>query len=101
MTKYTKKQRKQIAAALRQAKKKLPWSKEPNARYNICYALSNSHGANLARGIIEDRLGDLSYVTSWLWHAGYLPAAYEDWDWTEIQAYRHRWVDALIEEFSK
>jgi len=59
-------------------------------------------GARAAEKIIKERIEGYVFVSDWLRanvpEARTIPKA----QWPEVvQAYRHRWVDALIKEFSK
>jgi hypothetical protein len=81
----------------------LPCCKE---RY-ICTAISTASecgysdaaGARLARAMIEERIAPLYTIESWL--SINVPDAYDARYKNVVQQYRHRWLDALIEEFSK
>lgn len=100
----------EIAEAFRAAKKRL--ARERNEwrmgqKYEfICHALRHSTPAgNQATKIVNARLDSCGTVTSWV--ITYAPGAKElantdpvKFD-NEVQAFRHRWLDALIEEFSK
>lgn len=109
---YTKAQRRLICEAFKAAK---PWLAHTNQddTYGrdplfICLALerTDAPGKYLAGNLIMSRLGEHHTVSAWL-HANVINArralnrrGYEAR--TElIQEYRHRWLDALIEEFSK
>ncbi len=65
----------------------------------ICWALGCTYkrGVGLARYVILDRLGDYTSVGEWLSDKGFVT---DDTPLAEIQAYRLRWVNALIDEFS-
>ena len=69
----------------------------------ICYAIGSARDAwarVLAREMIMERLGNTPTVYDWLrCRVGMqaIQAAGQD----SVQQYRHRWLDALIEEFSK
>lgn len=68
-----------------------------NKCQHICSALHrvNTVGAKMARDVIADRLiGKRDTVYQWLKRQGYSPTT------DQIQAYRHRWLNALIEEFT-
>lgn len=67
--------------------------------YLICYALSYGQGTNLVRQIIHERLGNCNSVATWLVSNGYIKYSRPDFR-KQVQTYRHRWVDALIKEFS-
>jgi len=99
---------KEIAEAFRAARSYIEGSKESY----ICLALTAARHAGqitipqslAARAIIENRLGDRSYVTTWLFDK--VPG-FRDWyekslvieRIKELRLYRLRWLDALIEEF--
>lgn len=103
---YTKKQRAEIATAFRAAKKYLAVDHRTRggklSRY-ICYALqaADGHysGKRRAREIITTRLGGESSVRGYLLYVVGIPARQLSIE--KIQAFRHRWLDSLIEEFSK
>ena len=64
----------------------------------ICYAIGKgTEGQTLAWQLINDRMGWKSCygLEWWLIIRGYGPCTDEN-----MQAYRHRWLDALIKEFS-
>lgn len=68
-----------------------------NKYQHICSALHrvNTVGAKMALDVIADRLDGKHYtVYYWLQRRGYSPTT------DQIQAYRHRWLNALIEEFT-
>lgn len=81
----------------------------------ICYATSRAHRRGLITGserhqitgMIHNRLGDAETVEQWLTAQGIIQASalsgslaeFQQWQ-VEIQKYRHRWLDALIAEFS-
>lgn len=102
---YTKRERKQIVTALTACKKHL-WDGTGDMLGHrfICYALSDTGlvGANLARQVIMDRLfaaGGYGNVAKYLKHTQGLIDI--DMRNPEVQAFRHRWVDHLIKEFSE
>lgn len=109
---YTKAQRRLICEAFKAAKPYLAHTVQEyhncGKQMGICYAMFRSGGPGryLAWNVIEDRLKGHDTVDAWL-HANVINArralnrrGYEAR--TElIQEYRHRWLDALIEEFSK
>ncbi len=97
-------ERRRIAEAFK-ACKPLLWNGEADldkieggCRY-ICNALSESGAgyAYLAREIVMERLGGSNTVDAWLANR----KIYRGNDDRKIQAFRHRWVDELIKEFSK
>lgn len=76
----------------------------------ICYALANVagqappkspllYGSRMARTVIQKRLHPCVNVTHWLVQRGLIDALRPNY--SDIQTYRHRWLDHLIEEFSK
>lgn len=105
---YTKKERKAIAGAFRAAKKYLRDSDYPvfgkGDNRGICAAISDAAGNGECTFVSEDdachvirtRLYGYTFVTQWLRGHGY-PTNDEN----VVQEYRHRWLDALIKEFSK
>lgn len=109
--KFTKEQRKEIAAVFRAAKKYLwdgkAYGPNPGSWVYICFAIDetlrksgkSSQAAANATSVIQARLGSRSCIESWLAHVAKVgvsllhPA--------NVQAYRHRWLKALIKEFSQ
>ncbi len=73
---------------------------------HICYALDHAARANPylmyhaddARTVIRNRLGRHTTVDAWLMNELKVPI--EQLVIENLQAYRHRWLQALIEEFS-
>lgn len=65
----------------------------------ICQALYDSKAryGYLAREIVMERLDGNNTVDAWLANR----KIYRGSDDRKIQAFRHRWVDELIKEFSK
>ena len=105
---YTKEQRKAIAKMLTAAKKYL-WDgqgKKPQyMRVCICFAIQAAWqdeqynlGGTLARRVIHQRLGNEALVEGWLYREAKVPKHLIAP--INVQPYRHRWVDALIQEFS-
>ena len=109
---YTTEERKRIAACLRRGLDHLWDGENPDDLRNdkeefICFSLGASlEGSNadisLTREMIMSRLdNDCDTVEDWLKRRGYL----EDLPWEEreknVQAYRRRWMESLIKEFSK
>lgn len=108
--------RQMIVAALRAAKSEL--SRGTNTDWGlahyICWAIGDgvfaqglsTKSEQLAVAVIQERLGAHAYVDQWLVHNvlgarvffGNLPDTAERR--RVIQEYRHRWLDALIGEFS-
>lgn len=104
---YTKQQKRAMVQALEKAKKYLAVSADDDGRKSsyICCALPQNKGGDLVRKVINERLEQQPTVRSWLDIHGYLRSDYyrlsERAKYAQHQAYRHRWIDALIEEFSK
>lgn len=119
-----------IADALREAKKGLWDGRHPGNRNEtfICLALGDVkrraqidveerwvwvnpsacsraapmvHGAELAIAVIEDRIWPCLTLDEWVWEnvEGY-KGSDKQITWETMQVYRHRWLDALIVEFS-
>lgn len=105
---YTKKERKAIAKAFRAAKKHLWDGCGESANYStICYSIeaamsrdqcSRGGGYN-AKGVVMGRLGDSCTVVGWLIDKRFISG--NTHNGKTVQEYRHRWLDALIKEFSK
>ena len=103
--------RKEIAEIFRQAKKVLA-----KDRYDcgyrvdgrtlceeyICHAIERvgkfSDYRDPALAVIQARLGDVISLETWVIRN--VPGVEYPVNKDEMQAYRHRWLDALIEEFS-
>ena len=99
---------KQIAEAFRNA---VPWLRNGvGGLYRggkhefMCYAISAGNGGardsakvdaagEAAQKVISKRLGDCATLNCWLFCRGI------DWWLGDIQAYRHAWLQQLIEEF--
>lgn len=112
MRTYTDYERRHIANAFRIAKELLwdglgpcrPWASE---RY-ICTALAVAQtvspirlfGCVNAKNIIAERMGS-SVVTLESWLSSYANVPEEQLTDENMQAYRNRWLDALIAEFSQ
>ena len=104
--------RKEIAEIFRQAKKVLAKNRSdcdhrfngrmPHEEY-ICHAIERvgrySEYRDPALAVIQARLGDVISLETWVMRN--IPGATYPVDKDEMQAYRHRWLDALIEEFSQ
>lgn len=84
--------------------------KESSRTSWICSALqisadkgwSTREGVAAAVDIIEERLGDHAFVTTWLHeNVPEFKKLVGDPRERQAQAYRHRWVEAMAEEFSK
>lgn len=99
--KYTKQQRKQIAAAFREARKVIASDDE---RY-ICYALGEIclDGAENAIQVVQERLDQPKMLTlaDWLLRVHGIDAGFVDDYAEQMRLYRLRWLDALIKEFSE
>ena len=98
---YNANQKSLIKEALVSAKQRL-WDGTggPNAlrSRHICHAIGEgTEGQTLAWQLINDRMEGKSYqgLECWLGLRGYGPRTEAN-----MQAYRHRWLDALIKEFS-
>ena len=98
---------KDIAAKFRAAKKTLPYHDNDRDKSPfICDNLLDSGGpaAREAKDIISERLGGCWSIEDWLVDNGYIPERLAHQKYSKdtqdlIQAYRHRWLDALIAEF--
>lgn len=112
MAKYTAKERRRLYQAFKAAKPKLSKGvfDTGDKYYYICYAIANSNASrvckDLATDLISKRLEGYVFLTSWL--AGKVPKyrkfkeTAQSWELRDQeQLYRHRWLDALIEEFSE
>lgn len=118
---YTADERKAMRAALRGAKKHLAKSYEDVANFSkhrcVCSAVASGLGwpssdtwaravEDMVREFISDRLG-YTMAEAWLVARGYISyvpsfGRYADRKLvTQIQQWRHAWLDALIEEFSE
>lgn len=96
--KYTKQERKQIAAAFKRAKRDIA-----NCRHEfICVALewAEMSGSENAIDVIDDRLCQYDTLNSWVRaHAKASPEVSGETE--QMRLYRLRWLDALIKEFSE
>lgn len=104
--------RKQICQAFKDAVPLLARSEEditwyscsrggPNKEEFICLALSPSvisAASNAARQVITDRIGHTGSLKAWVSDQGLCD--YSRITVLDMQTYRHRWLQALIEEFS-
>jgi hypothetical protein len=92
--------------AFRVAKNYLNKGNQDKTDY-ICAAIGDAEddklvtikAANHARWVIGSRLRDNATVTSWLKEQGFIPRYQNSYNNKQVQAYRHRWLDALIKEF--
>ena len=103
--------RKQIAAAFKAAKRHLQGpcrrGEELTKTHMICYALNQSERRgqasrktiDAAKRVIMRRLSPCFSCGTWLQNTQGVPARHLTFN--NLQAYRHRWLDALIEEFSQ
>ena len=73
----------------------------------ICHALEHlGHvhraGVVAAKALIEQRFGlpSFRHADISLWLAGVAKIPPEDLTFVNLQAYRHRWLDSIIKEFS-
>jgi hypothetical protein len=97
---------KQIAEGLRSSLKHLRPGNLEHTNYLtscICFAVENEHGFNselynAIRDIIHERLGRWISVPTYIRNELNIPESEQTPE--NIQAYRHAWVHALIEEFS-
>ena len=105
---FTKEQCKSIVKTLTAAKKYL-WDgqckKPDDKKVCICHAINSTYPDTkesgehtLVKRVIANRLGNEAVVEGWLCRVAKIP------DHLivpiNVQPYRHRWVDALIQEFS-
>ena len=107
MTQYSKEGRKAIADAFRQAKKYLNKGDFGFKTKYICYALDdayvngkidrNTH--KKARNIIRERLYPYDELITWLMLSAGIPT--EQLTNSNMQKYRHAWLNLLIKEFSQ
>jgi hypothetical protein len=92
---------------LKEAKKKL-WNGDRrtlrNHRYKyVCYVIEDNFPKNSKAKAVTKRIArslgaDYLSVATWLGNNGY--ASWDDMEKPKImQAYRHRWLDALISEY--
>ena len=101
--------RKSIRKALKTAKPFLsPAFLCSNKRQFICHALEDAVGRGityremvLAKRMIMDRLGEDYYTIEGFLEATIGKEVFESVNRDDVQKYRHRWLDALIKEFSK
>jgi hypothetical protein len=106
--KYTKEQRKEIADAFSWAKVFLNDDNySPFKEDFICFSINRACVANVMfpstastiKSIISSRLGSYHTVVDFLCNT--LKINEEEISYEDLQTYRHRWLDSLIEEFSK
>ena len=102
MTQYTIYQRQAVAAAYKAAKQYLSHTYHIGSKEQfICHAIrrAQTRGGALAAEVIMKRLAPYgNCVESFLEKTVGPSEMYADQD--AIQKYRHRWLDALIKEFS-
>ena len=104
MITYTNQERKEIAQALRAAKRHL-WRGQAtthNQEKFICWALEYVRakypiGVSRAKGVIETRLQNNTVLEEWLQTQGVTEEELTD---VNVQKHRHAWVNLLIKEFS-
>ncbi len=97
---------KKLAKIFREAKANLSTGYgQTGSEVFICHAIDNTSfdmGIGEAIDIIQTRLNGLTSIEDWLVHNKYLEKN-ELVEYTrigQIQAFRHRWLDSLIKEFS-
>lgn len=105
------KERQQIVEALKAAKLLLWDGIQPRCEKFICVCLMNvrrryprlQHGSMLAENIVQTRVhqssGGFSTIENYL--CVVLGCPRESLNPKDVQEFRHRWVDHLIEEFSR
>lgn len=101
---FTTEERKRIALCLRNSIKNL-WDGNGDLKEKekyICFALKGPNAdIHLTQEVIKSRLDySCDTVDGWLERRGYLKMIHGRERDRQVQAYRHRWLDALIEEFS-
>jgi hypothetical protein len=101
-----KKDRKKIAQAFKRAKKILWRGTGTPGRMHICYAIdettSDCYSRKEACRVIMSRLDGEHTVSRYLFTLAERGVVKREHLTNEnIQMFRHRWLDALIEEFSK
>lgn len=109
---YTPKNRALIHAALVDAKSRLSIGVNDLGTTYICWAICHPYemstpGQRMAQNMIMSRIKGYGTVSAWLAHNTL--GSFREWmrevrseQYVDaIQAYRHRWLDSLIEEFSK
>lgn len=114
-TEYSKSRRKYIAKAFQEARKRL-WNGEGYRQMGegkgICVSLvivshyakpsiRTARGLADASDVVMERLHPSLHVTTYLERIGVLRDSYEGRYDALVQEFRLRWLDALIEEFSK
>lgn len=106
---------KQVAEVFRLCRKHISTSLTDSKTAFICHAIivvyrrTDSYELQVACGvaqrIIDERLrhpnGTERTVSDWLCDNGYLSRDERELNYNVVQAYRLRWVDALVEEFSQ
>lgn len=109
--KYSKRERKEIAKAFHEAKKHL-WDGTGTRTNEYCVHICSSlhdvaysppylrTSAETARYIITDRLYPYPTVEAFLFCKYQVSEFSSSSVKTQIQQYRHAWLDALIKEFS-
>jgi hypothetical protein len=111
--KYSKDERQHIANVFMEAKKYLchdygsggySYNMNIHASVCICYAIDNTASIALggklaAKRVIAERLNHYATVNEYLYYEVRVPE--ELLTPKNVQAFRHRWLDSLIVEFSK
>lgn len=100
---YTPEERRQIADAFRAAKPRLATTHDERGGKVklICFAIAltaSESSARLAKQVIMERLAPWDNLWDWLIRNNCLQSP---GDAAYIQEHRHRWLDALIQEFSE
>jgi hypothetical protein len=105
----TAEEKAQIAGAFRAAKRRL-WDGRLDGRGDayICLALASAkysgeisgHAARWAEEVVMSRISPDNTVANWLRHNAGVDPEVAVIPPRDLQAYKHRWLDALIEEFS-
>ncbi len=88
-----------ILNALKSAIPRLSKYKNDGKQCSICFAIpSYTPGEYAAMDMIQARLGNCCMVPAWLSRVAKIPR--HQLTYRNVQAYRHRWLAALIEEFA-
>ena len=96
--------RKEIARAFRNAKSHLKTGAVGPGSYFVCIAIIMHPGtprriSDAAQKVVSDRIAPHPSVAAWLRLQP--EVCHGNMDTKNLQEYRHRWLDSLIEEFSK
>lgn len=101
--KYTKAQRAQFVRLLKRGKKKLWNGKSPrpdNKIRHVCLCIYDGTAmSEMLTNEIDCRLGNYSFVSSWLADEAKVPSI--QLTDANMQAYRLRWMNDMIREFSR